>query len=207
MDERLKLYSAKQVSDLFQAGNRVFGVSKTYPTAIRDIPNVDKLRGDTGEQIISGLLNLNSIDNEELFVCHSIGTHDDSQGETDHVVIYKNKIIVVETKTYNGYNKISISKDGIATGMRGDIEFKIPDNKMANKIKTYQKRFPNRRVEGLLSVARYGISTTTNSDNYDVASLQDFQTKLERILSTARPIKEDAWPAVKFFASLCIRSL
>lgn len=205
MDDRLKLYSQKQLFDLFKKGNKIFGVSKSHPTIVKDIPQIDALRGTTGEQIVSGILNLNALDLEEFYVCHSIGTHDDSQGETDHVVIYKNKIIIIETKTYNAYRRISVNAEGTAIGFRGNKEFKIPDNKIMNKVKLYQKRFPNREVEGILAVARYGITTKSSHKNYSVVSLKDLQTRIETIVSQAQTIKEDAWPAVKFFSSLCIR--
>ena len=207
MDERLKLYSAKQLSDLYQAGNRVFGVSKTYPHAAKQMPNEDKLRGYTGEQIVSGLLNLNVLDQEEMYVCHSVGTHDESQGQTDHIVIYKNKILIVETKTYNGYSEIRISKDNIARGLHKGVECRAADNKIGNKIKIYQKRFPNRRVEGLLTIARYGVITKSLSNSYDATSISEFQNKIDKFVSSAKNIKEDAWPTVKFFGAICIRDL
>jgi hypothetical protein len=206
MDDRLKLYSVKQLSDYYKLGHRVFGVSKAYPPASRDTWTEDKLRGNTGEQIVSGLLNMNVIDTEDMFVCHSIGTHDDTQGETDHVLIYKNSILIVETKTSNGYNEIRISKEGTALGRRNGTQYKFSDNKLINKIEQYQKRFPNRKVKGLLTIARYGIATSSSHDKYDVACLKNFQTKINDWVSSTEPIKEDAWPAVKFFASLCLRS-
>lgn len=205
MNERLKLYSLTQLSDLFTAGNKVFGMSKSYPPASKQMPLIDKLRGDAGEQIISGILNLNAIETEDMFVCHSVGTHDDSNGETDHIVIYRNQIIVIETKAFAGYTSVRINDKGVAVGARGDAEFRVSDNKLDDKVKLYQKRFPARHVSGLLVLARSNVETKTMRTNYDAASLSNLQDKLDKIVASASDIDEGPWVAVKFFASLCIK--
>jgi len=153
------------------------------------------------------MLNLLACETEGFYVFHSIDLPLTHAGETDHAVVYKNKIILIETKAFSGFDILRVNEAGVLRGRKVSTgeRYRVEDNKIFNKIDLYQKRFDNREVSALLVVARNDIQTSSDNPKYKVASLDNFSKILREELAEAKAIKEVPWPAIKFFSLLCLK--
>lgn len=205
MDKARKLYTNGEIASFRAEPPRIYGEPASY--AFNELSkDLSNQRGNFGEMIIGNILNLIACETEGFYVFHSIGLPLELAGETDHVVVYKNKIILIETKAFSGYRSLRTSESGSLKGTKhgSNKVWKVDDNHLYQKIDLYQKRFDNRNVTGILATARDGIETTSANSVYRVASMDNFFSMIRNEISTARDIKEDPWPALKFFAMLCI---
>lgn len=203
MESKNKLYTNKTVAEFRLSDNKIFGIPSSYAKSDSYL-DINAYRGVCGEQIVANLLNLLALETDGMYVFHSVGKQI-GDGETDHVIVYKNKIIIVETKVFGGYQGFRVSENGVLHGRKGNKEFRVSDNKIMAKVDLYQKRFPNRKVEGILAVVRNNIRVSSKNELYHVVCLDSFYKTLNEQLKKATTLKEDHWPAVKYFSSLCIR--
>lgn len=199
-----RYYTGSDLAELRLADNKIFGSPGAGTTSSSE-QNVNNFKGSFGEAIIGNILNLIAIETPGLYVCHSIGMPDGRQGETDHVLIYRDKVILVETKAFSGYTAYSVNKEGCLKASKGNTrKIRINDNHAFEKVAYYQKFFTNRKVQAVLAVTRDQIKTYSENSTYRVASLDNIMSVIREEIGEAEPIKEPAWPAIKFFASLCI---
>lgn len=198
------LYTPQEITAMLAGGNHVYGGAKRF-IVHNTVPPVDKLKGESGEQAIAGLLNLWTVPSEG-YVFHSLGTHDGTPGETDHVAYRNNVIVVVETKTFSGYSSIKVTKHGTVFGVKEDREHKLADNKLARKVELYQRRFPHSTVKGLLVVASYGVVFTTEHSSYSACGLDDFHAVITRLTEGTPPDLKASRSVIEFFARLCLKS-
>lgn len=198
-----RYYTPTELTQLHLSKNAIFGVPAAGTTSTSK-QNVNNHKGSFGEAIIGNILNLIAIETPGLHVCHSVHMPEGHEGETDHVIIYKNKIILVETKAFSSYNAFSVSRDGfLKAGRAGERKRSVPDSNAFKKVAFYQERFPNRHVQSILAITRDRITTFSENGKYKVASLDNIMTMIRDEIDEAENIKEPSWPAVKFFASLC----
>lgn len=205
MKNSTHLYSVDQIETLYQASNQVYGIAKRFQVERQPL-SIDKMKGDSGEQAVAGLLNLWAA-NKAAQVFHSLGTHDGNPGETDHVVIHGGTILIVETKTFTGYETINITKHGTVYGSKDGREHKLFDNKLARKVELYQRRFPDFTVKGLLVVAGYGTIFTSDHSSYFACGLDRFNTVLDENANEGKMVKTSHKSAVIFFGSLCLKNM
>ncbi len=198
-----KLYTNRTIAEFRLSHNKIFGIPSSYATSDSYL-DINAYRGVCGEQIVANLLNLLTLETKGMFVFHSVGTQT-GDGETDHVIVYKNKIIIVETKVFGSYQGFRVNENAVLHGRKGSREFRVSDNKIMDKVAMYQKRFPNRKVEGILAVVRNNVKVSSKNDLYHVVCLDFFYKTIGEQLTKAVPLKEEDWPAVKYFSSLCLR--
>lgn len=198
------LYSSQEIAALRKDDNRVFGL----PAASLVLNNnLNNMKGFMGEQIVGNILNLITIEHDNVYVCHSVSVDDTTEhGEIDHVLIYKNRVLLIETKTYSAYSTYRVNKEGVLTASTtGKGRFKrINDSNVLKKRKMIQELFPNRTVQAIVAVARDNVKTWSENGAYKVVSLMNLQSTINTIFQEAKDIKEPSWPVVKHFASLCL---
>jgi len=203
LDTKNKLYSNRIVAQFRLSDNKIFGIPSSYATS-NSYQDINAYRGVCGEQIVANLLNLLALETPSMYVFHSVGSKD-GDGETDHIIVYKDKILIVETKVFSGYRGFRVSDTGVLYGRKGNKEFKASDNRIMKKVELYQRRFPNRKVEGILAVVRNDIKVSSKHEKYHVVCLDTFYKTIGERMKKATELKEDHWPAVKYFSSLCIK--
>jgi len=205
LDSERRLYTNSEIAAFREEHPRIYGEPASYAENLtsKDLSN---MKGNFGEMVIGNILNLIACETEEFYVFHSVGLPLTLAGETDHVVVYRDKIILIETKAFSGYSSLRTSKAGTLWGTKrgSNRVVTIEDNHLNQKISLFQQRFDNRNVTGVLAAVRDGIDTTSASSVYKVASLDNFFSFIKNEIETAKPIKESSWPAIKFFAMLCI---
>lgn len=197
------VYTEEDINMLMSSDNRVYGSAKHFVVR-KTVLTADKIKGDSGEQAVAGLLNLWAIANNG-YVFHTLTTHDGTPGETDHVALRNSTVIIMETKTFSGYTHIKVTKNGTVYGTKEGREHKLSDNKLARKVELYQRRFPQLTVKGLLVVAGYETSFSTEHPFYTACGLEDFHSIMTSSTETSNMNMKSFHDTVKFFARLCVQ--
>lgn len=202
-----RYYTGPEIAQLRLANNKIYGApaaSLNQYTA-----NLNNVRGVYGELIIGNILNLLTIESPGAYVCHSVAHIDNRNGEMDHVLIYKDHIILIETKSFSGYTSYRVNKEGILTASNGKGKGfrKIDDSNVFKKVAYYQEKFPNRKVQAILAITRDEVKTWSENGIYKVSSLDNTMQLIRQIMNEAEDIKEPAWSAVKAFATMCVKPL
>lgn len=151
---------------------------------------------------INTALKINALINfyEDVYIFHSVSIKN-ADGETDHVILYRNKIILMETKTHSGHKGFRISSAGRLYGRKGSKEFLVDDNHLYVKIETLQKRFPKHTVEGIIVISQRDIPTRSVNPIYHVTSLDTFDVTVHARLISESNI--DNRKVIKYFSELC----
>lgn len=208
MEERLKLYSQREAQELYKSGRRIFGAPMAMPhPKSRHYPQEDALKGIVGEHAVSGILNLLTFSYEDMYVFHSVGISDDEDGETDHIIIYKNRVFIVETKNYSMFSSIFVNSEGIASGRKTGQTVVINDNNIMKKVAFYQKIYPTMKVEAVLVITRPQIKTGSSFSKYSIVSIKELIELIQaKFAMTEDSLIETRNSLIRRFANLCIRN-
>lgn len=200
-----RYYTGAEIAQLRLANNKIYGAPAA--SLNKHTPNLNNVRGYFGESIIGAILNLVTVETPGAYVCHSVAFKDNKSGETDHVLVYKDRIILIETKSFSGYTSYRVNKEGILTASQGAGKGfrKVDDSNVFRKVAYYQELFPNRKVQAILAITRDQVKTWSENGIYKVSSLDNTMQLLRTIMAEAEDLKEPAWSAVKAFATMCVK--
>lgn len=199
-----RYYTGYEVSELRLADNKIFG--SPAASLNKHTENLNNSRGYYGEAIIGNILNLIAVETPGAYVCHSVGFIDNTRGETDHVLIYKNRVILIETKAYSTYSSYRVNKEGVLTASKNNGRFhSVNDSNVFDKVSYYQEMFPNRKVQAVLAIVRDDVKTWSENGRYKVTSLTGFMSLIREEMAAAEEMKEPTWGVVKQFALLCLK--
>lgn len=200
-----RYYTGQEIVQLRLANNKIYGAPAASLNKHTD--NLNNTKGYFGEAIIGNILNLITIETPGAFVCHSVAFKDNRSGETDHVLIYKNRIILIETKAFSGYTSYRVNKEGVLTASQGKGRGfrRVDDSNVFKKVAFYQEMFPNRKVQAILAITRDEVKTWSENGIYKVSSLDNTMQLIREIMGEAEDLKEPPWTAVKTFATMCVR--
>jgi hypothetical protein len=202
-----RYYTGPEIAQLRLANNKIYG--EPAASLNKYSANLNNAKGYFGESIIGAILNLITIETPGAYVCHSVAFKDNKSGETDHVLIYKDRIILIETKSFSGYSSYRVNKEGVLTASNGKGKGfrKVDDSNVFNKVAYYQEQFPNRKVQAILAITRDEVKTWSENGIYKVSSLDNTMQLIRQIMNEAEDVKEPAWAAVKVFATMCVKPL
>ena len=204
------LYSEKMLNKLCLSNNRIFGLlargmPSTINTSTIDIGN---LKGKYGESVIGSMLNILALEKDDLYVFHSVATPAIKMGETDHIVLYQNKLILIETKTYNNFKAFKINKQGELRGRKIDQPKslkKLDNNNLIEKVDIYSSLLPGFSVHAITAITRAGVETYSENGKYKVASLENLLTNVEYHVNNATAIDREAILETKrLLAAFCL---
>lgn len=204
------LYTERELTKLCMSGNKIYGLLARGIPANIDTGSLDigNLKGKYGESVIGSLLNILALEDEDLYVFHSVATHSNKPGETDHIIIYKNKLILIETKTYHNFKTFKINREGELRGRKIDQPQtlrKLNNNNLIDKVSLYQRLFPEYKVHAITAITRAGVETFSENGKYKVASLDNLLQNLDYHISQAEPVSVDLnEESVRFIASRCL---
>lgn len=199
-----RYYTSHEVAELRLADNKIYGLPAASQT--KHSSNLNNAKGAYGEEIIGSILNLIAIETPGAYICHSVGFIDNTRGEIDHVLVYKDRIILVETKAFSGYTSYKVNREGVLTASYGKGKGRrVDDSNVFQKVVHYQNQFPNRKVQAILAISRDEVKTWSENGRYKVASLDNIMSLIRKEMSEAEDLKEPAWAAVKQFATMCLK--
>jgi hypothetical protein len=204
------LYGGKKLAQLCFSNNKIYGllargVPATINTASLDIGN---LKGKYGENVIGSMLNILALENDELYVFHSISAPNNKPGETDHVILYKNKLILIETKTYSNFKAFKINKEGDLRGRKvgeNNTLRMLENNNLIEKVKDYEMLFPEYSVHAITAITRSNVQTTSENGKYKVASLANILQNIEYHMEKALDVDDELnKESIHYLASHCL---
>jgi len=154
------------------------------------------------------MLNILALEKEDLYVFHSIANPNNQIGETDHIVLYKNKLILLETKTYNNFKVFKINKEGDLRGRKIDQPKslrKLDNNNLIEKVEIYASLFPEFSVHAITAITRAGVETYSENGKYKVASLDNLLQNIDYHINQALEIEPEITEESIFaLASFCL---
>lgn len=206
------LYTVKMLNKLCQSGNKIFGLlARGLPTTVNtNTIEIGNLKGKYGETIVGSMLNLLALEHNDLYVFHSVANPIGETGETDHLLLYKNKLILVETKTYNGFKSFKINKQGELRGKKINQPKslkKLNNNNLIQKVDMYTKLLPKGyTVHAITAVTRSGVETYSENGKYKVSSLETLINNITYHIGNALDVTmEDSMDTRKLLASYCLK--
>ncbi len=181
------------------------GVPGTINTATLDIGN---LKGKYGESVIGSIFNILALEHPELYVFHSVAAPHNKPGETDHIILYRNKLILIETKTYSNYRVFKVSKQGDLKGRKiGERNTlrSLDNNNLIEKVAMYEALFPEYAVHAITAITRSNVETSSENGKYKVASLANLLQNIEYHMAHAQAVTSELnKESIQYLASNCL---
>ncbi len=147
------LYTPEQLIGLFDGPTRIFGTPGASLTwGINGVRNSDvMIAGKEGENATGKVLAELSETQPELFVFHSL-RWPESNGDTDHAIVYKNLVIIIDTKRWKGSRKYSITLNGEIK--RGTVAFPEGKVKIGGALQVWRRKIPHALIKGVVAIAQ-----------------------------------------------------
>lgn len=146
-------HDSKEIVAEIKKGTRVFGTpAASLSWGIDGDANKPQLvPGIEGEKETAKILTALTEKYPNLFLFNSL-SWPESNGDTDHMLVYGNLMIIVDSKRWKKTRKYSISEKGQIK--RGTVAFPEGKVHMLPAMITWRKKFPNMRVMGVVSIAQ-----------------------------------------------------
>lgn len=155
----------EEVKKLLVEGKKVLGTPAASLTwgidGNRMIPALEA--GKEGEQQTAALLNKLAEEYKPLFAFHSL-SWPESSGDTDHVLIYGDLIIVIDSKRWKASRKYSVTAGGQV--LRGTVPFPSGKVRIGSALKVWRKKFPGYKVQGIVTIAQEKIFVSRDKNWY-----------------------------------------
>lgn len=147
------MYSKSEIPALFSNDEKIFGVPGASLTwGINGMRNTDVITaGKDGEIATGKLLAELAQEIHGLYVFHSL-RWPESNGDTDHIIVYKDLAIVIDTKRWKGSRKYSITIKGEIK--RGTVAFPEGKVKIGWALASWRKKIVNAKILGIVSIAQ-----------------------------------------------------
>lgn len=155
----------QQVKAQIEAGKKVFGTPAASLTwgidGNRMIPVLEA--GKEGERQTAETLDKLANEIPEMFVFHSL-SWPESSGDTDHIVVYGNLVLVIDSKRWKSSRKYSITaKGGI---LRGTVPFPEGRVKIGYALKVWRGKLPKAKVYGVVTIAQEKVYVVRDKNWY-----------------------------------------
>lgn len=175
--------TADEVKQVLKDGAKTLGTPAASLTWGIDgntmLPQLES--GKEGEKQTAGLLDKLAEEIPEMFVFHSL-SWPESAGDTDHVVVYGNLVLVVDSKRWKGSRKYSVTAGGEV--LRGTVPFPSGKVKIRYALNIWRKKLKGVKVFGAISIAQEKIFVVRDKNWYKAPySLVEYE-KLEDYLRT-----------------------
>jgi hypothetical protein len=158
--------TSEEVINILKSGDRILGspgASLTWGIdGDRMKPQLDS--GMEGEKQTADILAQMIEKVPQMFVYHSL-SWPESNGDTDHIVVYGNLVIVIDSKRWKATRKYSITdKGGI---LRGTVSFPEGKVKIGYALASWRKKLPaGMKVQGVVCIASEKVFVTRDQNWY-----------------------------------------
>lgn len=172
-------------------------------------PPEDAMRGLIAENAVSSILNLLTLERAHLYVFHSIEEEENPVGETDHILLYKRKLILIETKNRSNIASLTFTEEGTLTGTRKTkdaLKIRINDNHLLAKTKKYAELYPALEVHGIVVTHHDTTELVSEVENIHMTPISLLIPGLLEELDKVDRNSVDVLPIIKDIAIRCIRN-
>ena len=155
----------EQVKTLLKEGKKVLGTPAASLTwgidGNRMIPALEA--GKEGEKLTATLLDKLAEEIPGMFVYHSL-SWPESNGDTDHVVVYGKMLLVIDSKRWKASRKYSVTANGAI--LRGTVNFPSGKVRIGSALNVWRKRFPGYKVQGIVTIAQEKVFVSRDKNWY-----------------------------------------
>lgn len=177
------LYStAEEIKTLLRSGRKVFGVPAASLTWGIDGNRLKAslMPGIEGEKHTAKIIDAFANKTPGVFVFHSL-SWPESNGDTDHILVYKDLIVVIDSKRWKSQRKYSVTEKG--TIKRGTVAFAQGRVKIGYALKAWRKKIPKAvKVHGIVCIAQEKVFVSRDKNWYKSAYRLVESEKLEEQL-------------------------
>lgn len=216
----------EQVKKLVAWGHRIFGkLTQTIdlPTQTPDENSTAALRGKIGETIVAGLVNLYALDRKNIYAFHNVANPIDSNvGETDHILLQGNRLLLIETKTtmsdyakftHNGTLMLGKNRKHVRSKKQRGGNNHPPQvrprssNNLLKKLDIYQEAYPQLVVQGVIIFPQTSIRTESENDRIHLVGMNDAPELFQKLLRANKPLAQKTERAyASLIASRCVNN-
>lgn len=202
------LYTKETFQQDFNKGNKVFGIAGASLTwGINGVKGASSMIGINGENETAELLKQLTEEINGIYIFNSI-MWPNSKGDTDHVLVYKNRVIIIDSKRWKSVRKYAISASGFV--LRGTVPFPEGKVKMLHALNKWRAALPNFKISGIVCIAQEKVFVTRDRNWYRAPYRLVEKEKLkEFILSELNPEKHsqepDNYALLAYLASLVVK--
>lgn len=158
-------HAPDQVRKLLQNGAKTLGTPAASLSwgidGNRMIPALEA--GKEGEKMTASILDRLAENNKNLFAFHSL-SWPESAGDTDHVLVYGDLIIVIDSKRWKASRKYSVKPNGQI--IRGTVPFESGKVRIGSAVQVWKKKFPNMKVTGVVNIAQEKVFVVKDKNWY-----------------------------------------
>lgn len=157
--------SGKEFAADLKSGKKTFGVpAASLSWGIDGMMKASILPGAEGERQTAKVLDRMAANTPGLFAFHSL-SWPESNGDTDHILVWKDLIIVIDTKRWKATRKYSITAKG--TILRGTVAFSEGRVKIGYALNSWRKKLPaGSKVLGIVTIAQEKVFVARDKNWY-----------------------------------------
>lgn len=161
------LYESKdELKALIQSGQKVFGVPAASLSWGIDGNRMKAslIPGIEGEKMTAKILDDYANSHKGVYVFHSL-SWPESNGDTDHILVYKDLVVVIDAKRWKSQRKYSVTDKGSIK--RGTVAFPQGRVKIGYALKAWRKKIPKDvKVTGIVSIAQQKVFVSRDKNWY-----------------------------------------
>lgn len=159
------LYERKDIPALFTTSSKTFGAPGASLTwGINGQRNTGVITaGKEGENQTAKIIDAFCAKTPDAYAFHSL-RWPESNGDTDHIICFKDLIIVIDSKRWKGSRKYSITAKGEIK--RGTVPFPEGKVKIGYALKTWRKKLSSTKVFGVVAIAQEKVFVVRDANWY-----------------------------------------
>jgi hypothetical protein len=158
--------SSEEMKQLIRSGQKVFGVPAASLTWGIDGNRMKAslMPGMEGERHTAKILDAFAAKTPGVFVFHSL-SWPESNGDTDHILVYKDLVVVIDSKRWKAQRKYSVTDKGAIK--RGTVYFPQGRVKIGYALKSWRKKTPKDvKVMGIVCIAQQKVFVSRDKNWY-----------------------------------------
>lgn len=202
------LYTKETFHKEYLKGSKSFGVPGASLTwGINGIKGASSMIGINGENETAALLDSIAKKTQGLYVFNSL-MWPNSNGDTDHVLVYKNRVIIIDSKRWKSVRKYSISASGFV--MRGTVPFPEGKVKTLYALNKWRTALPDFKISGIVCIAQEKVFVSRDRNwyraPYRLVEIEKLEEFLENDLKVeAHENEPDNYGLLAYLASLVVK--
>jgi hypothetical protein len=158
------LYNKETFAAKYKKGEKIYGVPGASLTwGIGGVQGASTEVGKDGEEFTAKVLKEYASQIEGLYVFHSIMLPD-GKGDTDHIIVYGDKVIIIDSKRWKSVRKYGISASGHV--LRGTVAFPEGKVKTYFAIQKWKQNLSKNSVQGIVCIAQEKVFVTRDRNWY-----------------------------------------
>jgi hypothetical protein len=202
------LYKEGEFDTLLKSGEVVFGTPGASLTwGINGVKGLSSVIGINGEEQTAKALKEYAEKNKGVYIFHSL-MWPNSSGDTDHVLVYKNMIIVIDSKRWKSVRKYGISSNGFV--LRGRTPFPEGKVRMLYALNRWREALKSVKVFGVVCIAQEKVFVTRDQNwyraPYRLVEIEKLHEQLDFLIKKEDAAAGDNYALLKFLSKRVIKA-